>query len=167
MDERGFALKHFLLLFIIGFSVIGIIVAVFAIRNPANLETEALGCAQKPKMVLESTNKYENMTIYNLKLINNCSSENEFLVKITKFPETPMKYDNWSWKFKNGDWNTPLTTEKLSGTTDMTLTIQNPKYGSGLPEKIQQGIYRFFVVETALANSPASADKLELIYTAN
>ena len=167
MGRGGFSLKYILLIFIIGFSVIGVLVAVFAVRNPANLRTEALGCAQKPKLVLDSANKYENMTIYNLKLINNCSSANAFTIKVTDFPQTPKKYDNWTWKFKDGNWNEPYTTENLTGTSDITLTIQKPKDNSGIPEKIQEGIYRFFTVETALANSPASADKLELIYTAN
>ena len=167
MGSPGYVLKHFLIIFVIGFSIIGILVAAFAIRNPANLETEALGCAQKPKMVLDSTSKYESMTIYNLKLINNCSSENEFIVKVSEFPQTPIKYENWSWKFDSGNWNTPYTTEKLSGTSDVSLTIQNPVNEAGLPEGIQEGIYRFFTVETTLANSPGSADKLDLIYTAD
>jgi len=167
MQSKGFVLKHFLIIFVIAFSIIGIIVAVFAVKNPANLQTEALGCAQKPKMILDSTNKYESMTIYNLKLINNCNSKNEFILKVSKLPENPAKYDNWTWKIKDGDWNTPYTTEKLSGTSDITLTIQNPMNSSGLPERIQKGIYRFFVLETALANSPGSADRLELLYNAN
>lgn len=167
MRSSGFVLKYFLIIFVLGFSIIGILVAAFAIRNPANLETEALGCAQKPKLVLDSTNKYESMTIYNLKLINNCSSENEFIVKVSKYPDTPRKYENWSWKFNNGNWNNPYITEKLSGTSDLTLTIQNPVNEAGISERVQEGIYRFFTVETALANSPGSADKLDLIYTAN
>jgi hypothetical protein len=107
------------------------------------------------------------MTIYHLKLINNCNSNDKFLVRIKSFPDSPKHYDNWSWKFKNGDWNSPYSTEALSGATDVSLTIRRPLDKTGLPEKIQNGIYRFFVVETALSNNPSLSDNLELIYSAD
>jgi uncharacterized protein (UPF0333 family) len=166
MSSRGFALKQFIILFALGFTAFGILAAVLLVKSPSTMQTSALNCSQKPKLVLESTNKYETMTIYNLKLINNCNSANEFILNVSKLPETPAKYENWTWKFQDGDWNTSYTTEKLSGTSDISLTIQNPTDLSGIPERIQPGIYRFFSVETALANSPSSADVLELIYTA-
>lgn len=165
MRSQGFFLKHLIIVILVVFSLGAILVAAFAVRNPTNLQTSALGCAQKPRMVLESTNKYETMVIYHLKLVNNCSSSNEFLIKVASFPTSPAQYDNWKWKFKNGDWNSPFKTEPLAGTSDISLTIQRPLNESGLPQEIQKGIYRNFTVETALANSPGSADSLELIYT--
>lgn len=164
MGDRGFAMKYLLIVAVLGFSVLGIAIAVFALNKPTNTQAGAQGCTQNPKMVLDSTSKYDTMTIYQLKLINNCEGQNAFTVKVASLPDTPKFYNNWSWKFKNAEWNTPVTTDAFAGASDISLTIQVPMEESGIPQQIQEGVYQFFVVETALANDSGKKDKLELIY---
>lgn len=160
-------MKYLLIIAVLGFSVLGIAIAIFALNKPTNTKVGAQGCTQNPKLVLDSTSKYNTITIYKLKLLNNCESQNEFTVKVANLPDTPKFYSNWSWKFQNGEWNSPFTTEAFSGTSDISLTIQVPMDDTGAPQQIQSGIYRFFVVETALSNDPGKKDKLELIYNVN
>lgn len=166
MGKQGFALKQLIIMLFIVFSIVGVLVIGYAIKSPTNTRSEATtGCNEKPKIVLESTDKYASMNIYHLKLINNCTEQDQFTLKVKSFPDTPQKYDNWSWKFKNGEWNSPFITEALSETSDVSLTIRMPLDTTGLPEKIQSGIYRFFVVETALVGNPSLSENLELIYS--
>jgi len=166
MGKQGFVLKHLIVILLVVFSIIGVLAVAFAIKTPTNTKSEAASdCTEKPKMVLESTDKYAAMTIYHLKLLNNCTEQDQFTIKVKSFPDSPKKYDSWSWKFKSGEWNSPYITEALSGTSDISLTIRIPMDATGLPEKIQAGIYRFFVVETALVGNPSLTDSLELIYS--
>jgi hypothetical protein len=166
MGKQGFTLKRVIVILLVILSISGSLVIAFAIKSPTNTRSEATtDCTEKPKMVLDSTDKYATMNIYHLKIINNCTKQNEFIVNVKSFPDSPEKYKNWSWKFKNGEWNSEFRTEPLSGTSDISLTIRIPMDPTGLPEKIQAGIYRFFVVETALAGNPSLSDNLELIYS--
>lgn len=149
------------------FSIVGILAITIAVRNQTSTKTVASSCTTPPKMVLSSADVYSAMTIFHLKLINNCAEAVQFLVNVSQYPDSPEKYDGWSWKVKNGEWNTPLTTEKITGTSDITLTIQKPKDESGEPIDLQEGIYRFFKVETALAQKTSSSDSLDLTYKVN
>jgi len=158
-------MKKAFLFGIIAFSLIGIVVIVYAVGTQTITKSDASSCQTPPKMVLESTNKYEAMTIYNLKLINTCDSAEKFMIKVAKFPNSPEKHDNWTWKFKDSEWDTALITAPLTGTSDITLTIQQPVDSEGLPKNIEKGIYQFFEIETELEKGRTEKDKLDLIYS--
>ena len=160
-------MKKFLFFIVIALSLVGVAALTYAAMNQTSTKSSASSCTTPPKMVMESTSKYDTMTIYHLKLINNCSNAEKFAIKVSSLPNSPKKHNDWAWKFKDGEWNKPLTTEPLTGTSDISLTIQQPLNDSGLPKEIEKGIYQYFEVETKLENGRSGKDLLNLTYSVN
>ena len=91
-------MKKALLVLIIAISLIGVGALTYAALNQTNTKSSASGCATPPKLIMESTDKYEAMTIYHLKLINNCDSAQKFAIDVVNFPNTPETHNDWTWK---------------------------------------------------------------------
>ena len=163
-SSQGFSLKEYLVVLVSLLSVIGLIVFVIASTQSTNTQSDAASCTTKPTWVKEGSEGGKYSVDYHLRLINNCRGENDFIVEVTKFPTEPNQYYSWSWKFANGDWNTPHRKRNISGGANATLTIARPEEGGKPDTQMVEGLYRYFVVKASLANNPSVYDTISLTY---
>ena len=163
-SSSRFQLKHYLVIFFALVVSLGLVVTLYAAQQPTNTQSDAAGCTAKPRWAREGSDPGKYSVDYHLRLINNCRGENDFIVEVTKFPTEPNQYYSWSWKFANGDWNTPHRKRNVSGGANATLTIARPEEGGKPDTQMVEGLYRYFVVKAALANNPSVDDTISLTY---
>ena len=166
MIGRGFTSKYIIVAFVILLSVASIFLIVFAAGNPTSSRIAASGdCMQAPAIILESTDRNPLANIYSLRLISACDEPTNYVFNVKKLPESPEKFDGWTWQFDTNGWNETFTIEDVIDEVMISLTVRPPLDETELPLDIPNGTYMYVEVIAAPEASPGNKGNINLSFT--
>lgn len=158
--------KQLLSVGIIALSLFGLLVFMRASQEATNTRSDAAYCNTKPTWKFISTENRLASVIYHLKLVNNCPGSNNFVLKVTQTPTEPVRVSGWSWKFANGEWNTPYEKPNVSANNnEVNLTVARPGfYTDSKYVELSSGRYSWVKLRATLANNPDVGETINLYY---